>query len=164
MVEEMFEKVISGGQTGADKGSLKGAKKCGILTGGTAPKGYRTENGSDISLKTIYNLEEHSSSNYPPRTQKNVMSADGTILFGKNSGGTRLTKSFCIKHNKPFLTISKHDIDHIEPLKLAARIADWAEEFNIKIVNCAGNRESNCSGIEKSVSNIMSKMIEVSSI
>ena len=33
-------KIISGGQTGADRGALEGARKAGIPTGGTAPKGY----------------------------------------------------------------------------------------------------------------------------
>jgi hypothetical protein len=51
----MIEKLISGGQTGADRAGLEAAKALGIATGGTAPKGWRIENpdgtsGSDPSL------------------------------------------------------------------------------------------------------------------
>ena len=38
-------KIISGGQTGADKGGLIAAKKANIKTGGIAPKGFMTEAG-----------------------------------------------------------------------------------------------------------------------
>ena len=37
-------KIISGGQTGVDRLALDVAKSLNIATGGTAPKGYLTEN------------------------------------------------------------------------------------------------------------------------
>jgi hypothetical protein len=40
-------KIISGGQTGVDRLALDVAKSLNIATGGTAPNGYLTENGSD---------------------------------------------------------------------------------------------------------------------
>jgi hypothetical protein len=39
----MLERVISGGQTGADQGGLRAARACGIPTGGWAPRGWLTE-------------------------------------------------------------------------------------------------------------------------
>jgi len=71
-----LEMVISGGQTGADRGGLIAAKALGIPTGGTAPLGYKTEAGmkslqgretqaytsptpgSDLTLKREFNLKE----------------------------------------------------------------------------------------------------------
>jgi hypothetical protein len=41
----MIERVISGGQTGADQGGLRAAQACGIPTGGWAPRGWLTEAG-----------------------------------------------------------------------------------------------------------------------
>jgi hypothetical protein len=41
----MIEKVMSGGQTGADHGGLRAARRCGIATGGWAPRGWLTEAG-----------------------------------------------------------------------------------------------------------------------
>ena len=75
----MINKIISGGQTGADIGGLLAAKELNIPTGGTAPKGYRTELGSNFDLCDIFNLSEHSSDKYPPRTAANVKNSDGTV-------------------------------------------------------------------------------------
>jgi hypothetical protein len=36
-------KIISGGQTGADQGGLEGARLLGIQTGGTAPYNWMTD-------------------------------------------------------------------------------------------------------------------------
>jgi len=47
-----LEMVISGGQTGADRGGLIAAKELGIPTGGTAPLGYKTEAGMKKSSST----------------------------------------------------------------------------------------------------------------
>ncbi|MFA4842787.1 MAG: pyruvate kinase, partial [Candidatus Omnitrophota bacterium] len=44
-------KIISGGQTGADRGALEGAKIAGLPTGGWAPKDYHTAKGPDPALK-----------------------------------------------------------------------------------------------------------------
>ena len=41
----MLERVISGGQTGADQTGLHAARACGIPTGGWAPRGWLTEAG-----------------------------------------------------------------------------------------------------------------------
>jgi len=38
----VFPKIISGGQTGADKAALDAALKRGILCGGLCPKGRKT--------------------------------------------------------------------------------------------------------------------------
>ena len=41
----MIERVLSGGQSGADQASWRAAKTHGIPTGGAMPKGFRTEDG-----------------------------------------------------------------------------------------------------------------------
>jgi hypothetical protein len=43
-------KVISGGQTGADQGGLVAARTLKIETGGTAAKGWLTEDGPKRKL------------------------------------------------------------------------------------------------------------------
>lgn len=43
--ESMLERVISGGQTGADQAALRAARACGIPTGGWAARGWLTEDG-----------------------------------------------------------------------------------------------------------------------
>ena len=63
----MLTKIISGGQTGVDAAALRAAKAVGIPTGGTAPKGWLTEDGPAPWLAE-YGLVESDSPFYPPRT------------------------------------------------------------------------------------------------
>jgi hypothetical protein len=39
----VIERVVTGGQTGADQGGLRAARAAGIATGGWAPQGWLTE-------------------------------------------------------------------------------------------------------------------------
>lgn len=87
----MIKKIISGGQTGADSGGLIAGKTLNILTGGHAPKGFLTEYGPNYNLKEDFNLIEDYSPKYPPRTKKNVLNSDGTIIFGKYEKSSKLT-------------------------------------------------------------------------
>ena len=89
-----LRKIISGGQTGADRAGLAAAALLGLETGGTAPQGYRTMEGSDFDLRDTFGLKEHWSSAYPPRTECNVKDSDGTIRIARDfdSAGERLTK------------------------------------------------------------------------
>lgn len=57
-MEPLLRKVISGGQTGADRAGLEVAHKLGLETGGWAPSGYVTSLGRDRSLGTKFGLKE----------------------------------------------------------------------------------------------------------
>ena len=147
----MINKIISGGQTGADIGGLLAAKELNIPTGGTAPKGYRTELGSNFDLCDIFNLSEHSSDKYPPRTASNVKNSNGTVLFGKmNSPGCKMTIKFCQQMNKPYI---------INPS--VNQLREWINLNNIRILNCAGNRESKNIGIQERVKNHLVRALTV---
>lgn len=132
-------KIISGGQTGADQGGLDGATHLGIKTGGTAPKGYRTERGSMRNLLEAYGLSEHASSSYPPRTRINVLDADGTVWVG-NVGSAGY---YCTRGADVTLPVRKHWLENPTPEQLRA----WVEEHSIRTLNVAGNRESTNPGI-----------------
>ena len=137
----MIIKIISGGQTGADTGALIAAKQLGIQTGGTAPKGYKTENGPNLDLKELYGLVESNSSNYKSRTIENIKNSDGTVIFGDvSSVGSQLTINTCIQLKKPHI---------INPSKL--QLIDWINKKFIRVLNCAGNRESVNPGIQERV-------------
>jgi hypothetical protein len=134
-----IKKIISGGQVGVDQGALEGALDCRIETGGWAPAGYRTTTGSNKALKERYNLKEHSSRLYPPRTRQNVVDSDGTLIiaFNPQSAGTALTVQLCKKLKKPFLLCV---VDLKEKINID-RIAAWITENNISTLNVAGNHE-----------------------
>ena len=100
MVETI--KIVSGGQTGADRGGLDAAIELGIPHGGWCPKGRLAEDGC-IPYK--YLLEEMASADYLKRTEQNVIDSDATIIFTfeKPTGGSKRTLGFTKKHNRPCL-------------------------------------------------------------
>jgi hypothetical protein len=144
-------KVISGAQTGADRGGLIGAKRAGIATGGFIPKGAKTELGSEPELIKEFSLWEHSSANYPPRTRANVSTSDATLLMGRtNSRGTALTIKFCKQYGKPY-------IDNPKPHSLA----EFIKKNNVYTLNVAGNRESKLAGIQNHTAVIVEEAINL---
>lgn len=77
MKKKSFQ-IISGGQTGVDRAALDAAMKLGISVGGFCPKGRRAEDGP---IDKRYPLTETSSRAYPVRTEKNVRTAEGTLIL-----------------------------------------------------------------------------------
>lgn len=136
-------KIISGGQTGADRAALDAAVEIGITTGGYAPKNYLTENGSDYSLRTLGLID--SKKGYVERTELNVVHSDVTIWFGnEDTPGFLATKRACKKHKKEFYDVTDSTSDTIY------KIISHFETINI-----AGNRASKNPDIYFYVFNMM---------
>ena len=147
----MIKKIISGGQTGADRAGLDAAMEMGIPHGGWIPKGKKTEKGV---LPKKYKLLEMNSTSYPKRTEKNVIDSDGTVIFthGKLTGGSKLTKTVADKHDRPCLHIN---LNATINFKVPAEINSWIMKNNIEILNVAGSRESKDTDIHKKVLKII---------
>jgi hypothetical protein len=130
-------KIISGGQTGADRAGLDWAIKYGIRHGGWCPKGRKAEDGP---IHAKYRLKETDSSNHLQPIEWNVRHSDGTVIFsvGKRlSGNSAETLEFAIKHRKPYLHLSAVFNDNA-----ARKLKKWIEENNIRVLNVAGPRAS----------------------
>ena len=85
---------------------------------------------------------------YPRRTEQNVKDADGTIIFGDCSeGGTALTLRLCTKHHKPLIIIEQSGTLVVQ----VTRLIVWLADYDIQVLNVAGNRESKSPGIQKFV-------------
>ena len=84
-------KVISGGQTGADRAALDAAIDRDYPIAGACPKGRLAEDGT---IPERYPLTEITGG-YRARTRKNVQTGDGTLVFYRDElkGGTALTVS-----------------------------------------------------------------------
>lgn len=125
----MLKKVISGGQTGVDKIGLEVAHGLGFRTGGSAPKGFKTEDGVDLTLKN-FGLVETTHSSYNYRTWINVAQSDATVLFGDmSSAGSKLTLSY--------LQGRKHIIN-----PTPSQLVDFIMQNKVETLNVAGNRRS----------------------
>lgn len=144
-------KIISGGQTGADRGGLDAAAALGIPHGGWCPRGRRAEDGT---IPEQYALTETDTAAYAERTERNVLEADATVVFtfGEPEGGSELTLELARSHQKPHL--------HLDLVKLSAaqasdRLRAWAEKEEVGVLNVAGSRESHAPGMHALVRQIV---------
>ncbi len=74
----MVSKIISGGQTGADRGGLDAAIHCKLPNGGWCPKGRKAEDGI---LPADYRLTEMDAEAYLPRTQANIIDSIALVTL-----------------------------------------------------------------------------------
>ncbi|UCC95890.1 MAG: putative molybdenum carrier protein [Candidatus Omnitrophota bacterium] len=134
----MIKKIVSGGQTGADRAALDVAIELGIPHGGWIPMGRKTEDGR---LPDEYRLLETTSIDYSQRTELNVVDSDGTLIVshGSLTGGSALTQELARKHRQPCLHI---DLDYVSNSKAAEIIGSWVDAREIKTLNVAGPRSS----------------------
>jgi len=129
-----LERIVSGGQTGADQAALDVAMELGIPHGGWVPKGRKTEKGP---LPGEYQLKEMPDDSYPKRTEQNVIDSDGTLIIshGELSEGSDYTRRMAAKHRKPWIHI---DADK-QPTDAAVEvIRTWISGNDIETLNVAG--------------------------
>ncbi len=140
----MIERIISGGQTGSDRAALDVAIDLGIEHGGWCPAGRKA---SDGVIPERYVLQETEEDTYPPRTEKNVLEADATVIFFRGpemSRGCALTKRLCVKHCRPYCPI---DVAVTDTKAAACAIRHLIGEFGVTVLNVAGSRENKSPGI-----------------
>jgi hypothetical protein len=143
----VLRKIISGGQTGADRAGLDFAIEVGLAHGGYVPKGRKAEDGR---IDEKYTLVELSSSSYPERTKRNVRESDGTVILSLNeqlSGGSALTLSYAQHARKPVLHIHNSGTGRDPVPRQARQLKEFIESNAIQVLNVAGPRESKEPGV-----------------
>ncbi len=132
-------RIVSGGQTGVDRAALDVAIALGIEHGGWCPAGRLSEDGS---IPSRYQLVEMESTDYPARTEQNVVDSDATLILyeGRLKGGTLLTRRICRRLHKPHLCLRFDDARSRE-------VGQWLAEIKPDTLNIAGPRESTSPGI-----------------
>ena len=144
----MVRRIVSGGQTGADRGALDAAIELGLEHGGYCPAGRRAEDGR---IPERYRLIETASADHAERTERNVVESDGTLLItrGPASGGSALTAALAARHRRPLLHL---DLDqHVAAASCAKTVREWLVTWDIEILNVAGPRASGCPDIAQDV-------------
>lgn len=141
-------KIVSGGQTGADRGGLEAALEVGVPHGGWCPKGRKAEDGP---IPARFLLQETASADYLVRTEENVKCSTATLIFtqGRLEGGSKRTADFAHKHHKPCLHV---DLG-AQPAPTPAEIMTWLR-FKCPgdvSLNIAGSRGSKAPALEAAV-------------
>lgn len=148
----MLDRVVSGGQTGADQAGLRAARSANVPTGGWAPLGWLTEDGPAPWLAE-WGLVECPDPGYPARTRANARDSDGTVWLGDwHSSGGRATLDACRSEGKPFMIVH-------QGVTRPSQVAEWLEAEGVRILNVAGNRESVNPGIGARVERFMAEVL-----
>jgi hypothetical protein len=127
-------KILSGGETGAERAALDAAIKWGIPHGGWVRKGRKTDDGI---LPETYNLEEMPTTSTFQWTKQNVLYANGTVIFshGKLVEEMASIEMMVKLNSRPLLHV---DFTRMGVFEAAQLIYVWIREHKIKILNVAG--------------------------
>jgi hypothetical protein len=176
--------VISGGQTGADRGALDAAVGLGLRWGGWAPFGWLDENGT-IPVGYRYLEEEperrgnglrelrpkegtpvpvgHAQA-YRQRTKRNIEQSDGTLIVCRtvkqfaDGRGSQLTWKLCRELYKPVLVVVVND-DNYETEANLAGVWRWLRENEVVVLNVAGPRESRAPGLQADTTKFICRLL-----
>lgn len=145
-------KIVTGGQTGVDRGALDAAIACNVPHGGWCPKNRLAEDGK---IAARYQLTEMKSSDYAARTEQNVIDSDGTLILycPPLSGGTLLTQNKAKSWGKPLL---RQRLDQPADYE---RIVAWIVEHQIHILNIAGPRGSSAPGLQELAHTVVANLL-----
>ena len=146
-----ISRILSGGQTGADRAALDWAIAHGVPHGGWCPRGRRAEDGP---IAALYALLETPSRDYEQRTRWNVRDSDATLIVSLSptlSGGSAYTQRCAEQLNQPCLHVHPGNDD---PQTIKA----FLERHRVKTLNVAGPRASSEPGITEYVSRVLERL------
>ena len=153
-------KVISGGQTGVDQAALWAAHSCGMDVGGWCPPGRVCEDGIIPAHLELAETPKDRSELTPDvprslRTEWNVRDSDATLILYlvlPIDPGTKATRTFCFKYDRPLLEVSLLDQSSLE------RVMRWLEEHKVKVLNVGGPSRQMQPGIDEATFDFLTKL------
>ena len=146
-------KIVSGGQTGVDRGALEVAIALGLEFGGWAPHGWLAEDGT-VPVQFQAKMQEHPAmggmaNDYRERTKANVRDSHATLILVDSlplSGGTKLTVDTAVAMMK------SHKVIAMSATNAKDDALKWLRQFlgmsSALVLNVAGPRESKALGIQ----------------
>ena len=154
-------RLVSGGQTGADRAALDVAIRLGIPYGGWCPRGGRAEDLPDPPglLRAYPELVETPTTDSAVRTEWNVRDSDATLLLTDRpdslSGGTALTRDLATRLGRPVLVTSTGEVEAVR---------SWLRELREQsaqplVLNVAGPRESKEPGLYAAASRLLEQVL-----
>lgn len=147
-----LEKIVSGGQTGADRAALLWAVEHGVPTGGWVPAGRLAEDGG--IPEHIPGLMEADSPDPARRTRLNVRDSDATLILslGPLGGGSALTLRRAHELARPVLHLELGSMEREEAVE---ELHAWLAATRPRKLNVAGPRASKEPGLEDEVRGLL---------
>ena len=147
----MLQKIISGGQTGADRAALDWAvAHPGIDHGGWCPLNRLAEDGR---IDDRYLLQETPHDGYSQRTEWNVRESDATVIFSiatELTGGSLLTLELARQWKRPALHVSQKKTENP-----GETLRQFVDDHFVETLNVAGPRISGEPGIGEFVRTVL---------
>lgn len=153
----MLTKIISGGQTGVDRGALDAALGASFPCGGWRPEGRKAEDGP---IPDRYPLQEQPGADFLKRTRRNVVDSDGTLVIalGEPAGGALKTVRLRERLGKPVLVVNAL---RNNPEVAAIQAAEFVLSRSIKVLNIAGPRESKHAGARAYAEQVVCRLLSL---
>ncbi|MGF1583266.1 MAG: putative molybdenum carrier protein [Gemmataceae bacterium] len=138
-----------------DRAALDVAIELGIPHDGWCPRGRRAEDGR---IPDHYLLQETESTEYPVRTEKNVLDSDGTLILclGEADRGTALTQRLAKQHQRHRYVVDLRR----EERNALADVRHWILNSQIRTLNVAGPRESSKTGSYAAAREFLLKLLK----
>ena len=131
-------RIVSGGQTGADRAALDWAIAHDVPHGGWCPRGRKAEDGT---IPGRYRLRETPGAAYVQRTEWNVRDSDGTVILSLSrtlTGGSSKTVELAQRRGKPWIHLARDASSE----DAGGQLRRFVEERGIRVLNVAGPRAS----------------------
>jgi hypothetical protein len=135
----MLKRIVSGGQTGADRAAWDVALELGLELGGWVPRGRLAEDGT---IPARYSgIREAEAADPSVRTVLNVRDSDATLVIsnGALSGGSLLAYREAVLCGKPVLHL---DLSVLSSADAVAQARQWLQAVRPISLNVAGPRAS----------------------
>jgi tagatose 1,6-diphosphate aldolase len=148
----MPRRIVSGGQSGADRAALDVARELGLAAGGWVPRGRLAEDGP---IPARYaGLREAASADPAERTALNVRDSDATLLVshGPLRGGSLLTWQEAHRLGRPVLHL---DLGALGLAEATTRLREWLHAVAPDTLNVAGPRASEDAAIGERVAALL---------
>jgi hypothetical protein len=146
-------KIVSGGQTGADRAALDWAIEHGVPHGGWCPQGRRAEDGT---IPANYLLQETPTADPAQRTEWNVRDSDATVILSNErtlTRGSKKTEDLAHSQGKPVIHLCKR----VEAGPPGQTLRQFLQDHQIRVLNVAGPRASEEPGVASFVREVMNQ-------